>query len=143
MRQKNWIAAILIAVSFFAFSCGNKDKKDKEPEMYKQSELAKLMRDMWAENDRVRTAIINGDSAIVISDLDHGLTTSQPTDSGDLTPTFYTMAGHFSSLVDSFNLSADTQHQVRYNAVINGCVTCHESFCTGPLTKIKKLYLPK
>lgn len=26
-----------------------------------------------------------------------------------------------------------------YNGVVNACVSCHNSYCTGPLSKIKKL----
>ncbi len=65
---------------------------------------------------------------------------AEPTDPSVLEPKFYENARLFQAAYSA--LFMHPQEQVKYyNLVINKCVNCHESYCSGPLKRIRKLYL--
>jgi cytochrome c553 len=66
--------------------------------------------------------------------------TVEPTDSTVLEPLFFNNAKQFAAAYRQ--LMSDVNHQKEnYTAVINACVHCHSSYCSGPLKRISKLTL--
>ncbi len=136
--------SLLLFLLFTGIVACTKGKKDVSANaMYERSELATLMVDMWDENKKVKEDLVNGLDSVVLSGQHEKMFTAKPTDSSDLTPVFYNLAKGYNTLADSFS-NAGSEREIkikRYNAVIDGCVSCHENFCSGPIPKIKQLYL--
>lgn len=64
----------------------------------------------------------------------------EPTDPNVLEPQFFENARLFSESYKKLLAAPDNALQVKaYNAVIGMCINCHESYCSGPLKRIRKL----
>jgi hypothetical protein len=64
----------------------------------------------------------------------------EPTDPSVLEPQFYENARLFQETYTALFKHPEQQEKY-FNVVINNCVNCHQSYCSGPLKRIKKLYL--
>ncbi len=64
----------------------------------------------------------------------------EPTDPSILEPQFYENARLFQETYTALFKHPEQQEKY-YNVVINSCVNCHQSYCSGPLKRIKKLYI--
>jgi len=103
------------------------------------SELALLMRQMATESDSIRAAVLRGDSHPVwtrLQDL-HSATPTDPTVTG---PVFEGFANAFINSVKNFE-NSDSLRLKHFNAVVDGCMQCHQEFCPGPMKRIAKLYV--
>ncbi len=64
----------------------------------------------------------------------------EPTDPNVLEPQFFENARLFSESYKKLTVANDNASQIKaYNAVIGMCINCHESYCSGPLKRIRKL----
>ena len=64
----------------------------------------------------------------------------EPTDPDVLEPQFFENARLFSESYKKLSAAHDNASQIKaYNAVIGMCINCHESYCSGPLKRIRKL----
>lgn len=64
----------------------------------------------------------------------------EPTDPDVLEPQFFENARLFSESYKKLLAAPDNASQIKaYNAVIGMCINCHESYCSGPLKRIRKL----
>lgn len=106
----------------------------------KDSELALLMRKMYLDADSIKQLIVTETGTIsddFIRELET-VHTAKPTDPDVKTAEF-----------DAFNISLINQakaiqdnpnNQVEeFNLLVNRCIDCHQSFCPGPIKRIKKL----
>jgi len=104
-----------------------------------ETELALLMRKMDADLKAFRTEMKNGQIAEIT--FDHStINTAEPTkkdlrDNADFT------AYANSYLMGIENLKSASKDSVasKYNQLVAKCIQCHNTFCTGPITRIKKL----
>lgn len=64
----------------------------------------------------------------------------EPTDPSVLEPKFFENAKLFQDAYNDLFKHPEDQKNY-YNLVIGKCVNCHESYCNGPLKRIKKFYL--
>lgn len=141
----------LVAAGIF-FSCqektakpANNSVKEKEQEkdafeMYQMSQMAAFMETMSAEHTKMKQAILNGNPPDTLNyDLEK-LTTANFTNPEDRDAEYLELAEAFKAyelkMIAEPNLAK--QH---FNQAVNTCITCHESKCTGPLTRIKKLLI--
>lgn len=110
-----------------------KDPNDVKP-------MARMMRTMADYCDSMRLKINNN---ITVDSIEYPLMpfwTAEPTDSSVLETLFFNNAAQFEAAYRK--LMQDSQHQKEnYTAVINTCIQCHSSYCSGPLRRIKKLPL--
>jgi len=64
----------------------------------------------------------------------------EPTDPDVLEPQFFENARLFSESYKKLSAAHDNASQIKaYNAVSGMCINCHESYCSGPLKRIRKL----
>ncbi len=64
----------------------------------------------------------------------------EPTDPDVLEPQFFENARLFSETYKKLFLAKNNKEQIKaYNAVIGMCINCHQSYCSGPLKRIRKL----
>ncbi len=149
IKLKNFILGCCLASLFFACSSEPKSEvktvvktveivSDDAPN--KDSELALLMRKMYLDADSIKQLIVNEEGTIsdaFIAELED-VHTASPTDPEVKTVEF-----------DAFNRSLVNQAKAlketvgnkteAFNQLVGRCIDCHQSFCPGPIKRIKKL----
>lgn len=101
------------------------------------SELAMVMRDMHEVLKKVKPIVREGQNVPDSLDYPYDLIlTAGKTPGMGEGPAYEGFARVYLDRVDSLYLNPSIE---AYNGVIDGCVSCHNSYCTGPLSKIKKL----
>lgn len=107
------------------------------------SELALLMRQMYYDADSIKQNIINDNGNVTdefITALEK-VHTANPTDPNVKTPEFEA----FNKLIitQAKATQADVNDKISgFNAIVSRCIDCHQSFCPGPIVRIKKLEIP-
>ncbi len=102
--------------------------------------MALMMRTMANQCDSMRLDLLAGKRVDSIRYPLMPFEHAEPSDSSNLVPLFYENASLFASAYRT--LMSDTMQQTEhYTAMIQSCVHCHNSFCSGPLRRIRKLTL--
>jgi hypothetical protein len=102
--------------------------------------MALMMRTMADYCDSMKVDLLAGKTVDSIRYPLMPFKHAEPSDSSNLIELFYNNADRFAAAYRK--LMQDTQHQKEnYTAVINECIHCHNSFCSGPLRRIRKLPL--
>ena len=143
------IKAVSIGVTaFFAFGCMDEPKevkvepipvKKKNGIVYEPSELALTMRKMYANMKEVNLLLDSGE--VIPDSLLKGyesMLTDQPTNPDEIGSKFYGFAEGWLNELETLKQNPNKEN---YNSLMNTCVHCHQSFCPGPIKKIKKLKL--
>lgn len=149
MRQIVTVLFLIFTILFFACSEGEKPTKESKEECKSEEAIkdpnnpkpmALMMRTMADYCDSMRLDINAGKKVDSIKYPLMPFWNAEPTDSANLVELFYNNAKDFAAHYRA--LMSDTANQKEnYTAVINSCVNCHNSFCSGPLRRIKKLPL--
>lgn len=137
---------IISCLLFSAVLCYNCTRKAQNTDSEKavlypnlDSELALLMREMDADFNKIKQAIIEGKDLIDIRAKFAKIHTATPTDSTTKTGAFDAMAKSFLANVEKiYTLDDKRKH---YNMAVNDCLNCHKLACPGPTVRIKKLVL--
>jgi PBP1b-binding outer membrane lipoprotein LpoB len=139
---------IVLLFAVFLFACAeNTDKKDiacateekKTLDIYKDSELAVLMRAMHDAMEEVKASIEQGNENIEVSDF-ASILTAEPTDPKVKEPQFEEFANDYIKIVKVLNENRGNL-KAHFNKSIDACIACHKAYCTGPIKKIEKLKL--
>lgn len=132
----------------FLVSCDSKKKEavNTPPQMifdvYEPSEMALLMNEMYDIQDRIKNDILN---EIPLEEFPQDflkIHTAQLSDFKGRNQNFETFSHLFVERVEFlFEDSTEIPLKQRYNDVINLCISCHQTECTGPIPRIKKLLI--
>lgn len=145
--RKVIVGGCLIGASFF-IGCNSTDQsaeKNTEPkqlEMYEESELALLMRKMYAENIDLKQQIIKGELPPEDFARDFENIHSATPSKGMLkdSTTFQALAKEYIKNIEAIrNVSNTEEAKIAYNDMIMTCASCHQVYCQGPLPKIRKM----
>lgn len=134
---------VFFIACFVLQSCNTNAKKEKTEElvMYQPSEMTLLMRQVYEANKVMKTQIIQKDTLLPFSEDFLMIHSAVLTDPSERDSEFDSLAKQFVSYQrDIFSSSLDSTAYY-FNQSINTCVTCHETRCTGPIPKIKKLLI--
>ncbi len=135
--QQNQHAADSTAMADSAAACNTtaiKDPNNAKP-------MALMMRQMAQNADSMRAQLLRGETLDSLRYPFIRFYLAEPTDPTVLEPKFYENARLFQEAYKA--LFAHPKEQTKYyNLMIGKCANCHESYCSGPLKKIRKLYLP-
>ncbi len=104
------------------------------------SELALLMRKMYLDADKIKAAIINDEGNITDEFVEHleKVHAAIPTDPTVKTPEFY--AFNKLLIATAKATQKDGNDKIAgFNDLVARCIDCHQSFCPGPIKRIKKL----
>jgi len=134
------ILSILLITALAVTSCGKKAKESK-PEMYQDSELAKLMRTMYSEHEGIKELIQKGEVPADFPESYKKMMSSEATPNMDIGEPFKAFASQYHTDMDSLKSSDSLNLVSNHNRVVQSCVTCHEQHCSGPIAKIEKLYI--
>ncbi|MBI3142872.1 MAG: hypothetical protein HYZ16_08595 [Bacteroidetes bacterium] len=140
----------LLCVSIIA-SCGQTDKgvgdtgaqcstdtAKRELGVGESSELAAFMRHMDKSMAGVKKAMKLGQKPTAKLDFTSILTASPTKEGITEEPDYVSYAQVFLRHVEALNHTPADSFAHQHNLVINSCIACHNSFCTGPIARIKK-----
>ncbi len=116
-------------------------EKSSSFKMYEMTEMAALMEQMYVDNQRIKQKIEN-------NELDFGefpeyylkIHSAEMTDPDDFDDFFKSEALKF--VVAQELVYTDTSDiKTNFNNMVTACIECHQKKCTGPIERIKKLYI--
>ena len=135
---------------FGLFSCQKKAEKtgekkcsssmEKKLEMYQMSEMAAFMEQMYVDNKRLKERIQNRDTIGKFPIYFLKIYTAKFTDETDNDLFFKQKAKEY---IEAQQLIYSEPKNVRenFNDGVDACLKCHENKCSGPVSRIKKLYI--
>ncbi len=124
-----YLIVFLIAVSAFACS--------QNADMYDPSELSILMRDMENFSKEAKTKLENGETIDSIPASFWDLKHKEATRDEHKEDVFQSLTNPYLSALKGIE-RGDSQLYY-YNASIDACRSCHNSYCGGPLVVINQL----
>ena len=138
-----------ILLSLYIISCNDneasKSKTDEsctnpiqDPNEVKP--MALMMRTMANYCDSMKVKLNKGESVDSVAYPIMPFWKAEPTDSSVLEDLFFNNANQFQAAYRKLMVEEKSQKE-NYAAVINQCVNCHSSYCSGPLKRIMKLPL--
>lgn len=132
-------------VLFVLVGCSTNSKKEvvaKEAlQMYDPSEMALLMEQMFQENLQLKSAIEQGATLGVFSNDFLNIHKAELTDPEERTDVFEGFSEAFIANQKSIYMVSKGARKEQFNTMVNSCIACHETSCTGPIPKIKKLLI--
>jgi hypothetical protein len=145
---------LLFFVCVFLFSCNKSNnqsenkattvdripKKEKKFEMYELSEMAALMEQMYVDNERLKKRIKNGDTIGKFPNHFLKIHKAVMTDSTDNDAFFKQQANAFIK-AQTLIYEDPKNAKLHFNDGVSACVACHQVKCSGPIPRIKKLYI--
>ncbi len=141
---------LLLSAIFFLISCkkesdkescsSEKNSKDKKFEMYEMSEMATLMEQMYVDNQRLKQRILKGDTIGVFPNHFLQIHKAVMTDKTENDAFFKEQAAQFIRAQELIYEDPKNAKQ-HFNEGVNACIACHEVKCSGPIPRIKKLYI--
>ena len=146
MRRISILATMAALVAIAYDSCTSrveesKDHADKTPVMREVSELVRLMFEMEADMNLIRSGLIGDSTTLQLNGKTYkNLFTSKTSKDVKIDSAFVANGKSFLKELNSLS-RANTRDAARtfFNNAVNACVSCHESYCPGPVPRIKKL----
>ncbi|WP_417607933.1 hypothetical protein [Owenweeksia hongkongensis] len=147
--RKIIVLGCLIGASFFVAFQQNTEAEEssvqkeqsKELEMYEESELALLMREMYEDNLVLKTQIENGEIPESFPEDFYNIHTAIAS-KGMISDTaaFNVYAEQYLVNMKKITEATDKkQAKIAYNEMVMTCASCHQIYCQGPLPKIRKM----
>lgn len=113
---------------------------EKEFEMYQMSEMAALMEDMYQKNLALKSKIEKGEKVGKFDSNFLKIHQAVMTDPSENDAFFKAQAAAF--LQSQQRIFEDPKNaKEHFNNSVNTCISCHQVKCTGPIARIKKLYI--
>ncbi len=137
---------LIISLCFIGFSCDSSKKeeivKNAELLMYKPSEMAFLMNEMYIFNEKTKEKIIKNEDLGEFPANFLNIHSAILTDPTDRTVGFEGFSQAFLLNQQAVFSASNTNRKEQFNVMVNSCVACHKTTCIGPIPKIKKLLIP-
>ncbi len=110
--------------------------------MVEVSELAQLMKSIHTDAKQWRKSLSKGEMVEADGDIFRLLTESTPTNANVKGPVFEGFSAHYQEQLNNFLETNSVDLAIaQYNNLVAACVQCHQSYCTGPIPTIEKLYI--
>jgi hypothetical protein len=116
------------------------DTEKKSFHMYEFSEMAVLMEQMYVDNERLKSKILNGEDLGEFPEHFAKIHGAAMTDPSEYDSFFKDQAALFLK-AQRLIYEDPANAAIHYNEMVNQCIACHQVKCGGPIPKIKKLYL--
>lgn len=136
----------LICINFF--SCQSKFEKEDEAsgefvyDMYEPSEMSILMNQMYAHNLNIKQDILAGKTPTEFPVDFMRIHSAELSDFKDRNEIFESFSNVFINAErEVFNEDSNVPIHERFNNAVNVCISCHQTECTGPIPRIKKLLI--
>lgn len=137
---------LIVCVFICLMSCNEQPKKETaqkiEFDLYEPSEMAKLMNDMYAYNLAVKDSILNGVMPTHFPMEFLEIHKAEMTKGKARNTVFNSFSEVFLKAQETLHTTTDsTLLRQNFNNLVNVCITCHQTECTGPIPRIKKLLI--
>ncbi len=106
------------------------------------SELALLMRKMFADVERIKKQVQKGETVTVKIDHEKILSAHATEPEKAASAEFKAWGATYLKGIEALINSSPGNVEQHYSSLINSCMSCHKAFCPGPIKRIKKLNLP-
>jgi len=143
--MKNYIFIILLLVAFS--SCENKKEvtvktpKKEKLIMYKPSEMTILMREMFEFQEDSKNKIEKGELPLNFPEKFKTIHSAKLSDQFEHDASFKGFTNLYYQNIKSLDNSTKEDARENFNAAIQTCIACHETTCSGPIPRIKKLLI--
>lgn len=107
--------------------------------MYEPSELAILMKAMYAANTNWKDEILKGNIPKSFPEQYTKMHGAQSINENAGSENYTKMTNEYLETVKLLTEASPENAKERYNNMVNMCLQCHEQICPGPVTKINKL----
>lgn len=107
-----------------------------------ESELSKLMRSMADDMKRLRVKVQQGKKIPHFYKKYDRIHTAKPSVDSKKGEEYPDMATAFLKQSERVGTSEPAQLKIEYNNLIQSCIRCHEKYCPGPISMLKRLKLP-
>jgi cytochrome c556 len=105
------------------------------------SELALLMREMFTDVERIKAQVQNGEKVTVQVDHEKILSAHATEPAKAASAEFKTWGTAYLEGIETLKNASPENAEAVYTSLISSCMSCHQSFCPGPIVRIKKLKL--
>jgi hypothetical protein len=133
IKNKTLIAFTFICLIIAGMDANAGMKQDKT------SELAILMREMFDFTTALKTNISNKADLGKFPKEQKKMHTAVATDPSVKTGKYTAMANEYMHNLALLYKTPVAKQKVQFNLVITNCVSCHRSFCPGPIKRINTL----
>lgn len=133
---------LILLIFGVLISCKNKTNTQEEFTMYQPSEMAALMNTMYHQNTVIRENILNGKDIGTFPSEYLAIHSAILTDPSDRTTSFEQLSKNYITNMKMVFEDSKNSQKERFNNAITSCIACHQTTCTGPIPKIKKLIIP-
>lgn len=117
-----------------------KKTEEKKFTMYEMSEMAALMEQMYVDNQRLKERITKGDIIGKFPSHFMKIHKAVMTDESENDAFFKDQAAKF--ILAQERIYQDPKNaKEHFNAGVDACIQCHQQKCSGPIPRIKKLYI--
>jgi hypothetical protein len=142
MKQILLIASLLLFIAIYACKETDKSEQEEKPkvQMAKETPMQMGMRAMESEMKLIKEKLLNGDS-LTASDF-RGLKLVFEAESSDDINGQEKFQAHSNAFLESYNsiqAAMPDEKTMIYNLAVENCITCHKSYCPGPVRRIAKL----
>tara|TARA_R110002072_G_scaffold117281_7_gene248222 strand:+ start:18386 stop:18817 length:432 start_codon:yes stop_codon:yes gene_type:complete len=142
MRTILFIGILFISCNSEKQKISESETSKKEYDMYVPSEMATHMNRMFDIQENIKSQIQSGIIPNEFPEEILKIHTAKLSDFKERNQTFEAFSHLF---LERFELIFDTTSSVplkqRYNDVVNLCISCHQTECTGPIPRIQKLII--
>ena len=107
-----------------------------------ESDLSKLMRTMTSDAKKLREKVQKGDKIPMFYKKYKRIYTASPSSDNKKGDEFDALARAFLTNCEHLHSSDDENRKLAYNAMVTSCIRCHEKYCPGPLSMLKRMILP-
>ena len=138
---------LLLTVSFL--SCDNDKKETIKPEkkeklvMYQPSEMTQLMREMYLFQEKSKAQIEKGELPLDFPEKFKKIHTAELSDQFEHDASFQNFTNLYFENIERLKNSTKENAKQNFNIAIQSCIACHQTTCTGPIKRIKKLVIKK
>ena len=139
---------IIFILLLTVLSSCEKNKKEviKTPEkeklvMYQASEMTTLMREMYDFQEESKKQIEKGELPLNFPEKYKKIHSAQLSDDFEHDESFKGFTNLYYQDIKNLYSSNKESAKENFNKAINTCVACHETTCTGPIPRIKKLLI--
>ena len=140
---KNSLFFLLLGLSLISCNTDKKEvKEDLVLDMYEPSEMSLLMNRMYDINEQIKNDILDGKipESFPLEFLQ--IHSAELSEFKYRNETFESFSKLFiEKEKDIFNTRSNEEAKERFNQAVNLCISCHQTECTGPIPKIKKLLI--
>jgi hypothetical protein len=108
-----------------------------------ESPLSKLMREMAGDMKKLRASTIEGKVYTKWGKSYDKINTAKPSADSKKGEHFEEYSTVFLNQVErTKQAKTATEIKPAYNLLVQSCIRCHETYCPGPITMLKKLAIP-